>query len=215
MKASIKGRYEAEKSNGPVAVAALSFNAGDFKLRASCDDSTFVNGPSLNGLALGVEKPGFFIVDYSVPDKDFRFQFMNTARVADKSLNLTYIHNSGHNRTILDGTLVLDSANKLSANHALGSRNCKLKYTYVHEGGTTFEPCYDWAKNSWDFAVARKVYVDDVLRAWYQTSSQVLGLEWSRNSKQNGSFKILASVNLAEEKKMPKLIAESTWNLEI
>ncbi|KAF5468452.1 hypothetical protein F2P56_012602 [Juglans regia] len=120
-----------------------------------------------------------------------------------------------YKRTALDGTLVLDSANKVSANHALGSRNCKLKYTYVHEGVTTFEPCYDLEKNSWEFAVARKVYGDHVLRGWYQTSSPVLGLEWSRNSKQNGSFKILASVDLAEEKKVPKLIVESTWSLEI
>ncbi|XP_018821657.1 outer envelope pore protein 24, chloroplastic [Juglans regia] len=215
MKASLKGRYETEKSNGPAALATLGFNAGDVKLRASLTDATFVNGPSLNGLVLAVEKPGFFLVDYNVPKKDFRFQFMNTVRVAEKPLKLTYIHSRGDNRTILDGTLVFDSANKVSANHALGSRNCKLKYTYLHGGVTTFEPCYDLAKNSWDFAVARKVYDEDVLRASYQTSSQVLGLEWSRNSKQLGSFKILASVNLAEEKKVPKLIAESTWTFEV
>lgn len=123
-------------------------------------------------------------------EQDFRFQFMNTVRVAEKPLKLTYIHSRGDNRTILDGTLVFDSANKVSANHALGSKNCKLKYTYLHGGVTTFEPCYDLAKNSWDFAVARKVYGEDVLRASYQTSSQVLGLEWSRNSKQIGSFKV-------------------------
>ncbi|XP_059455607.1 outer envelope pore protein 24, chloroplastic-like [Corylus avellana] len=215
MKASLKGRYETEKSNGPAAAASFVFNAGDFKLRASLTDATVVNGPSLNGLALAVEKPGYFIADYNVPKKDFRFQFMNTVRVAEKPLNLTYIHSRGDNRTILDGTLVVDSANKLSVNHALGSGNFKFKYAYVHGGVTTFEPSYDWAKNTWDFAVARKVYGDDVLRASYQTSSQVLGLEWFRNSKQNGAFKISASVNLAEEKKVPKLIAESTWNLEI
>jgi hypothetical protein len=123
-------------------------------------------------------------------EQDFRFQFMNTVRIAEKPLNLTYIHSRGDNRTILDGTLVVDSANKLSVNHALGSGNFKLKYAYVHGGVTTFEPCYDWAKNTWDFAVARKVYGDDVLRATFQTSSQVLGLEWLRNSKQNGSFKV-------------------------
>lgn len=215
MKASLKGRYETEKSNVPAAAASFAFNAGDVKLRASLTDATFVNGPSLNGLALAVEKPGSFIVDYNVPKKDFRFQFMNTVRVAEKPLNLTYIHNSGDNRTLLDGTLVVDSANKVSVNHPLGSKNFKLKYSYVHGGATTFEPSYDWAKNSWDFAVARKVFDDDVLRASYQTSSQVVGLEWSRNSKHNGCFKILASVNLAEENRTPKIIAESTWNLDI
>ncbi|XP_048226482.1 outer envelope pore protein 24B, chloroplastic isoform X2 [Ricinus communis] len=186
MKASLKGRYETDKSS---AAAAVAFNAGDVKLRASMTDATVVKGPSLNGLVLAVEKPGFFMVDYNVPKKDFRFQFMSTIKVADKPLNLTYIHSRGDNRTVLDGALVLDSANKLAANHILGSGNCKLKYTYVHGGVTTFEPCYDLAKNSWDFAVSRKVYADDVFRATYQTSSKALGLEWSRNSKFNGNFK--------------------------
>ncbi|KDP38485.1 hypothetical protein JCGZ_04410 [Jatropha curcas] len=212
MKASLKGKYENDKSSG---AATIAFNAGDVKLRASLTDATVVNGPSLNGLALGIEKPGFFIVDYNVPKKDFRFQFMNTVRVADKPLNLTYIHSRGDNRTILDGALVLDSANKVSANYMLGTGNCKLKYTYVHQGVTTFEPCYDLAKNSWDFAVSRKVYADDVFRATYQTSSKALALEWSRNSKFSGNFKIAASVNLGEESKVPKLSAESTWNFEV
>ncbi|KAJ4833935.1 Outer envelope pore protein 24A, chloroplastic [Turnera subulata] len=187
MKAALKGRYENDKST---AAAALTFNAGDCKLRASLTDATVVNGPSLNGLALSLEKPGSFILDYNVPKQDFRFQFMNTVRVAEKPLNLTYIHSRGDNRTILEGTLVLDSANKVSANHVLGTANTKLKYTYVHGGVTTFEPCYDLAKNSWDFAVLRKVYGDDVFKATYQTTSKQLGLEWSRNSKFNGVFKV-------------------------
>ncbi|CAL5385000.1 unnamed protein product [Camellia sinensis] len=186
MKASLKTRYDTDKR---AAAATVAVKAGDLKLRASMTDATVVKGPSLNGLALAVEKPGFFIIDYNVPKKDFRFQFMNTVRVAEKPLNLTYIHNRGDNRTILDGTLVFDSANKVSANHVLGSGNCKLKYSYVHQGVTTFEPSYDLNKNSWDFAVARRVYGDDVFRASYQTSSKALGLEWSRNSKLNGCFK--------------------------
>ncbi|KAK9271239.1 hypothetical protein L1049_026829 [Liquidambar formosana] len=212
MKASLKNRYESDKGS---AAATLAVNAGDVKLRASMTDATFVKGPSLNGLALAVEKPGFFIIDYNVPKKDFRFQFMSRVRVCEKPLNLTYIHSRGDNRTILDGALVVDSANKVSANHMLGSRNCKLKYTYVHKGTTTFEPCYDVVKNSWDFAVSQRVYGDDVFRASYQTSSKALGLEWSRNSMLNGAFKISASLNLAEEMKMPKVIAESTWNFEM
>ncbi|XP_011012607.1 PREDICTED: outer envelope pore protein 24B, chloroplastic-like [Populus euphratica] len=212
MKASLKGKYDNDKTS---TAATVAFNAGDVMLRASITDATVVNGPSLNGLALAVEKPGFFIIDYNVPKKDFRFQFMNSVKVVDKPLNLTYIHCRGDNRTILDGTLVVDSANKISANYMLGTENCKLKYTYVHGGLTSFEPCYDFAKNSWDFAGSRKVYGDDVFRAVYQTSSKNLGLEWSRNSKLNGNFKVSASINLAEESKMPKLTAESTWNFEM
>nr|DAD21721.1 TPA_asm: hypothetical protein HUJ06_023184 [Nelumbo nucifera] len=53
----------------------------------------------------------------------------------------------------------------------------------------TFEPCCDRAKNSWDIAVSQRVCGDDVLRASYQMSSKLLGLEWSRDSKLNGTFK--------------------------
>ncbi|XP_058080973.1 outer envelope pore protein 24A, chloroplastic [Magnolia sinica] len=213
MKASVKGRCATDKSS---ASATLSINAGDVKLRASMTDATLVNGPSLNGLSLSIDKPGSFFIDYNVPKKDVRFQFMNTIRVSDKPLNLTYSHVRGENRTTLDGTLVMDPANKVSTNYIFGSGNLKVKYTYVHgEGWRTFEPCYDFSKNSWDFAVSQRVYGDDVLRASYQTSNKLVGLEWARNSKVSGSFKISASLNLAEEIKAPKLSAESTWDFEM
>ncbi|KAH1057904.1 hypothetical protein J1N35_035969 [Gossypium stocksii] len=211
MKASLKGRYANEKNT---AGATLVVNAGDVKLRASVSDATFVDGPSLNGLTLAVEKPGFFIVDYDVPKKDFRFQFMNTVRVAEMPLKVTYSHSRGDNRTAVEGAFMFDSANTVSANYVLGTRNCKLKYSYVHGGDTTFEQCYDWGKMAWDFAISRRVY-DDIFKATYQTSNSDLALEWSRNSKFNGTFKISAYMNLAEESKNPKIIAESSWDLEI
>ncbi|KAE8674818.1 Outer envelope pore protein 24 [Hibiscus syriacus] len=183
MKASLKGRYTNDKSTAAV---TLFVNAGDAKLRASMTDATVVKGPSLNGLTLAVEKPGFFIIDYD----DFRFQFMNSVRVAEKPLKLTYIHSRGDNRTVVDGSLAFDSANKLSANYMLGTRNCKLKYSYVHGGATTLEPCYDFGKNAWDFAISRRLY-DDVFKATYLTLSKDLALEWSRNSKFNGTFKVM------------------------
>jgi len=69
MKASLKGRYEYEtdKTAATSATSTVVIPAGDFKLRASMTDATFVKGPSLNGLSLAVEKPGCFIFDYNVP----------------------------------------------------------------------------------------------------------------------------------------------------
>lgn len=216
MKASLKGRYDYDTDKAATsATSTVVIPAGDFKLRASMTDATFVKGPSLNGLALAVEKPGSFIFDYNVPNNDFRFQFMNSVKVLDKPLNMTYIHFKNDNRTALEGSLVLDSANKVSLSHMLGSKNGKLKYSYVHKGVTTFEPCYDLGKDAWDFALSRRVYGDDVVKASYQTSSQVLGLEWSRNSKTNGCFKVSAIFKMGEESKKPKLMAESTWNFEM
>ncbi|KAI3922320.1 hypothetical protein MKX01_006009 [Papaver californicum] len=123
---------------------------------------------------------------------DVSFRFMNTVRVMEIPLSLTYVHGQGDNRTMLDGTLVFDNANKVSANYMFGSGNCKLKYSYVHGGVRTFEPCYDVSKNTWDFPMSQKVYGDDVFKATYQTSSKNLGLEWSRNSKINGTFKCVS-----------------------
>ncbi|KAK8596748.1 hypothetical protein V6N12_065228 [Hibiscus sabdariffa] len=211
MKASLKGRYADEKNT---AAATFAVNAGDVKLRASITDATAVDLPSLNGLTLAVEKPGSFTIDYDVPKKGFRFQFMNTVRVAEFPLKLTYIHSRGDNRTVFDGALMFDSANKVSANYTLGTGNCKLKYSYVHDEVTTFEQSYDWGKKAWDFAVSRRAN-DDVFKATYQTWNSDLALEWSRNSNFNGTFKISAHMNLAEESKVPKIIAESSWDLEI
>ncbi|MBA0869466.1 hypothetical protein Goshw_028303 [Gossypium schwendimanii] len=184
MKASLKGRYANEKNT---AGATLVVNAGDVKLRASMSDATFVDGPSLNGLTLAVEKPGFFIVDYDVPKKASLLNLKQ--QVAEMPLKLTYSHSGGDNRTAVEGAFMFDSANTVSASYVLGTRNCKLKYSYVHGGDTTFEQCYDWGKMAWDFAISRRVY-DDVFKATYQTSNSDLALEWSRNSKFNGTFKV-------------------------
>lgn len=66
MKASLRCRYDFER-NG--AAATLGVSAGDVKLGATLTDATLVNGPSLSGLALAVEKPGSLIVDYNVAKK--------------------------------------------------------------------------------------------------------------------------------------------------
>ncbi|CAJ2675565.1 unnamed protein product [Trifolium pratense] len=213
MKGALKSKYDVDK-NTAIFPASVAFNAGDVKLRASAADFNFTNGVKLTGLSLAVEKPGSFSIDYDVGKKDFRFMFMNTVRFAEKPLNLTYIHSRGDNRTILDGTFVWDPSNKVSANHVVGSGNCKLKYSYVHKGLTTIEPSYDVAKNSWDFAVSRRVNDDNSLKATYQSSSNLLGFEWLRNSKTSGCFKVTTSVNLAEERKIPKIHAETTLNFE-
>ncbi|CAA6653570.1 unnamed protein product [Spirodela intermedia] len=194
-KATVKGKYDVEKNAGS-AVATVAFYAGDVRLKASVTDATVVKGPSLNGLVLSVEKPG------PSSSTDFRFQFMNTVRVLEKPLSLTYIHFHAPNRTTMDGTLTFDPANK---------------YAYAHGSlrRTVFEPTYDFSKGAWDFAVSRKFEGDDTVRASYETSRKNLKLEWSRNTKVNGIFKIGASVDMAEEQKTPKLVAESTWNFDL
>ncbi|KAG0489066.1 hypothetical protein HPP92_007739 [Vanilla planifolia] len=214
MKASLKGRYEPDKSS---AAATLTFDAGDTRFKASITDATFAKGPSLNGLGLSVEKPGSFIIDYNVPQQDFRFQFMNTLQLLEKPFSLTYTHVLGARQTSVDGSVAFDPANKLSANYNFSSGNCKVKYVYAHGElrRTILEPIYDVSKNTWDFSVTRKFEGGDSLKATYQTSSKLLGLEWNRESKLNGCFKVCASLNMMETNVMPKLMVESTLNYDI
>lgn len=214
MKASVKGRYEPDRSS---ATATLSIPAGDASLNVSITDATFSKGSSLSDLSISLEKPGSFIINYNVPKEDFRFQFMNTVRLLEKPVSLTYSHALGAHQTSVDGSLAFDPSNKLSVNYNFGSRDCKLKYAYAHGElrSTVVEPVYDLSKNTWNFAVSRKFEGGDSLKATYQTSSKVLGLEWNRDLKLNGCFKISTSFNLAENNLFPKVIAESTLNYYI
>ncbi|KNA17282.1 hypothetical protein SOVF_081410, partial [Spinacia oleracea] len=189
-KASMNGQCAAESS--AAAAATFTINAGDVKLKAALSEAATFNAiPSFSNLSLSLEKPGSFIVDYHAPKQDLRFQFMNSIRVLDKRLNMTYTHSRVEKNLLLDGTLVIDSSNKVTANCDFESGIRKLKYSYSHGGGdTTFEPCYDVSKNSWDFAAFQRIHGGDVVKASYQTSTKVLGLEWSRSSPFNGSFKV-------------------------
>ncbi|WCJ21784.1 Outer envelope pore protein 24 chloroplastic [Euphorbia peplus] len=198
--------------------ANITADAGDVKLRAVIGNAVFGNGSPIDvdSFSLSLDKPGSFIVDYDVPNQDVRFQFMNKVNVMEKQFNWTYSHSRKDNRTVLDGTLVLDHANRVSATYKLGSRNCKLKYSYLHRGITAVEPGYDFERNSWDLGVSHR-FNGDVIRVSYENLSKNLGVEWSCKSllNQDGGIKILASLNLAEGLCMPKLTAESSWNFEM
>lgn len=66
IKASLKGRYDNDVTG---AVGTVTVDGGEVLLKASITDASFVNGPSLNGLSLSLEKPASFIIDYNFPKK--------------------------------------------------------------------------------------------------------------------------------------------------
>lgn len=137
---------------------------------------------------------GFWVASLTIHlfAQDFRFQFMNTVKVLEKPVSLTYVHAHGDNRTAMDMSVSFDPANKLTMSYAFDSGNCKVKYVYAHGEmrRTVIEPCYDVSKNVWDFALSRKFEGGDSIKATYQTSAKILGLEWNRDSKVNGCFKV-------------------------
>ncbi|CAN6280516.1 unnamed protein product [Urochloa humidicola] len=226
MKATVKGRFDGDKATAATTLAVPA--AGDLRLKASATEAAFANGPSLRGLTLTLEKPGAFLVDLKPHNQDVRFQFMNSALLLDKRLSLTYTHSTSlapvpadapapPSRTALDCSLTFDPANKLNLSHSLGSGGCRLKYTYAHGADrlTTIEPLFDTNKNAWEFAITKKFQGGDAIKGTYHASNKLLGLEWTRDSKAGGSFKVATTFDLSDQSKAPKLIAESTWNHEI
>ncbi|PVH30879.1 hypothetical protein PAHAL_9G005200 [Panicum hallii] len=226
MKATVKGRFEGDKATAATTLAVPA--AGDLRFKASATEAAFANGPSLRGLTLTLEKPGAFLIDLKPHNQDARFQFMNSALVLDKRVSLTYTHSTSlapapapaaapPSRTALDCSVTFDPANKVNFSHSLGSGGCRVKYTYAHgvDRLTTIEPLFDTNKNAWEFAVTRKFQGGDAVKGTYHASTKLLGLEWSRDSKAGGSFKVATTFDLSDQSKAPKLIAESTWNYEI
>jgi len=128
---------------------------------------------------------------------------MNSALVLDKRVSLTYTHSTSlfpppapaaapPSRTALDCSVTFDPANKVNFSHSLGSGGCRVKYTYAHgvDRLTTIEPLFDTNKNAWEFALTKKFQGGDAVKGTYHASTKLLGLEWSRDSKAGGSFKV-------------------------
>ncbi|CAL9181951.1 unnamed protein product [Musa hybrid cultivar] len=132
MKATLKGRYEVNESAS--AVATFAIDAGDVRLMASISDATFV---------LSLEKPVAFILDCHLPTK-VHLPFMNSIRLMENTVNLTYTHAPRDNRAALDGSVALDFSNKVSVSYSFGTPGaCKVKYIYAHGElrRTVLEPC--------------------------------------------------------------------------
>ncbi|KAL4180511.1 hypothetical protein AMTRI_Chr13g125630 [Amborella trichopoda] len=212
MQASLEGRYETKLSSS---TATIAMKAGELRFRASCRDSTFTNGPKLEGLNFSVEKPGSFILDYSVPDEDMTFQFMNAIKVNQTPLKINYTHKVKKNSTLFSASLAFDPDNTLSGSYNFGNMNTKVRYKYNHGGGARgFELGYDFDEG-FDFALSHKVFSTDTLKASYGASKQIFQLDYAQAAKDTGSFKITATVDLKEEKKVPKLTAMTTWSFDL
>nr|XP_024385265.1 outer envelope pore protein 24B, chloroplastic-like isoform X2 [Physcomitrium patens] len=142
-----------------------------------------------------------------------RFQFMAGAQIAQKPLKLTYIHAQKRNTTLLEGSLSLDARNKVTGAYSFNTHKGSLKYTYVHGSGTTLEPSYDFGTEAWHFTAFKKVSQHDTARCGFDAHHNTVGLEWTRDSKEYGQFKIMATVPTDTSKTL-KLVAEKTWSVD-
>lgn len=212
LKALVKTKYD---SSANTATATVIIPVGDVKLKSTCADTTFApgEGVSLRGVAFGVEKPGAFMIDYDMHTQAPRFQFMAGAQIAQKPLKLTYIHAQKRNTTLLEGSLSLDARNKVTGAYSFNTHKGSLKYTYVHGSGTTLEPSYDFGTEAWHFTAFKKVSQHDTARCGFDAHHNTVGLEWTRDSKEYGQFKIMATVPTDTSKTL-KLVAEKTWSVD-
>lgn len=123
-----------------------------------------------------------------------RFQFMAGAQIAQKPLKLTYIHAQKRNTTLLEGSLSLDARNKVTGAYSFNTHKGSLKYTYVHGSGTTLEPSYDFGTEAWHFTAFKKVSQHDTARCGFDAHHNTVGLEWTRDSKEYGQFKVCLKI---------------------
>lgn len=119
-----------------------------------------------------------------------RFQFMVGASIAQKPVKLTYIHAQKRNATVLEANVAIDPRNKVIGKYSFNTHKGSLKYTYVHSSGATFEPSYDFQTEAWHFAASRKVGSHDCARVCYDAHQSSVGMEWTRDSKEYGQFKV-------------------------
>ncbi|KAH7282401.1 hypothetical protein KP509_35G029200 [Ceratopteris richardii] len=138
---------------------------------------------------------------------------MNSAKLFGKQLKLTYIHPQKANATVLESTFSFDPANKLTTKYSFLSGKGSVKYSYVHGSGVTLEPSYDFNSEAWSFAASQKFRGDNTLKASYETSKKLVNLEWIRESKETGFFKVTCNFD-ATENKATGLTLEKTWNLD-
>ncbi|KAL3676958.1 hypothetical protein R1sor_026906 [Riccia sorocarpa] len=211
-KTELKARYD---TGGQTAGLTLAVAAGDLKLKGSVTDATFTSGPSLNGMTIGIEKPGHFLFDYDLAHQSARFQFMTSVNVLGKPIRLTYIHPQKRNATLVEGSLIWDPRNKVTAKYSFATEKGSLKYTYLSSPhDVTIEPGFDFNTNAWNFSVSKKLPIGDNVKATFDSSNSALGLEWVRDDKYFGPFKIVGSID-GKEMKAHKLTMEKTWNHEI
>ncbi|KAK1357556.1 Outer envelope pore protein 24, chloroplastic [Heracleum sosnowskyi] len=211
--ASITTRYDAAE-NKTYAAGTLAFDNSDLNLTAAvADTSTLLSGGvSLQSIAL--EKPNSFSINYNVPERDVRFQFIKSCNVLKKPVQLRYLHARAPNYTSIGSKFELDSANTVSSKYDFGAGDSKIKYSYSHKGLTMVEPGYNFGTKAWKLAVSHKFNGDDVVKASYKSDQKVLGVDIVKNSGDQ-SFKVSASLNLAEKLTFPTVHAQSTWNFNI
>jgi hypothetical protein len=118
---------------------------------------------------------------------------MNSAKVFGKQVKLTYIHPQKANATVLESTVVLNSANKVTGKYSFQSGKGSVKYTYTNSSGATLEPSYDFNTDAWSYSASQTLGEGDTVKLTYETSKKVAGLEWTRDLKQAGSFKVSCS----------------------
>ncbi|CAL9096113.1 unnamed protein product [Musa acuminata var. zebrina] len=228
MRATLTGKYETDKDDGKAStILTINTNVGDAKLKASVTNALVVNTAkdSPPKFSFTLEKPDSFSVVYSRKHDanrqsddppDVQFKFMNAIKVMEKTVELEYTHGMPEKKTAVGGSVALNPRNKVAVSHVLGTRDCKVKYKYEHgeRVRTAVEPSYEVAANAWGLDVSSRFEGGDAVKASYRTAAKTVNLEWSRNSKVNGTFKISSSFNVMDPKINPRFMAESTWSYD-
>lgn len=190
---------------------------------ATVSDEMVKDGLSTNGLQLGL-KASQMEVEYRVDSHRPKLIFHSGLTIRDKQVGLKYTHEVRGKGTALEATVAVDDDNKAVLTYDLSNyegpdyRHLILKWVHTQKD-FVIEPQFNLATESLSAAVTYKVDDDNKLKAIYDTKSNVGKLEWTNTGSLggDGTLRITARSALDADsvKKMPTLMVEKTWSLEV
>lgn len=116
---------------------------------------------------------------------------MNSMNVMGRRVNLAYHHAVQENKMKVKSSVELNDQHKLAVKHVVGTKDGELRYKFAPLRFTVVEPSYKLESREWMVAVSRSFEGGDLLKGSYKPKDRKVGLEWSRTSKERGTFKVI------------------------
>ncbi|XP_042397341.1 outer envelope pore protein 24B, chloroplastic-like [Zingiber officinale] len=221
LEASFTGKYETDAKAGKGSTTlSVGTNVGEAKLKALATIALEAADYSPPSFAFSLSKPDSFSIRYSPEKKDgdppnLRFKFMNSMNVMGGRVNMAYHHAVQERKTKVKSLVEFNDEHKMAVKHLVGTKDCELRYKFAPRRFTVVEPSYKLASREWAVALSRSFESGDVLKGSFDVKDRKVGLEWSRTSKERGTFKISGSLVKKDNEIKPQLMAQTTWSCSL
>ncbi|XP_074573911.1 outer envelope pore protein 24B, chloroplastic-like [Curcuma longa] len=223
LEATLTGKYETGGKPGNLSTTlSVGTNVGEAKLKASATNCFALEADSYSppSFAFSLSKPDSFSIRYSPEKKDgdppdLRFKFMNSMNVMGRRVNLAYHHAVQEKKMKVKSLVELNDEHKLAVKHLVGTKDCELRYKFAPHRFVLVEPSYKLESKAWAVAVSKSFESGDVLKGSYEVEDGKVGLQWSRTSKEKGTFKVCGSLVRKNNEILRQLMAQATWSCSL